>query len=73
LNAEHLHLIDIARGAYCNMTFDCVYDNNSFIVVTTLGDYPEIIIKRFNIKDYGSEAYARACAQELCDKLNEKP
>ena len=32
-----------------------------------------IVVKSFYIEDYGSEEYARACAQELCDKLNEKP
>lgn len=32
-----------------------------------------IVVKSFYIEDYGSEEYARACAQELCDKLNETP
>lgn len=32
-----------------------------------------IFIKSFKVHDYGNDEYARACAQELCDKLNEKP
>lgn len=36
-------------------------------------DNIRIVVKSFHIEDYGSEEYARTCAQELCDKLNEKP
>lgn len=30
-----------------------------------------VVIKSFTVSDYGSWYYARACADELCDKLNE--
>lgn len=33
----------------------------------------KIIIKNFKAEDYGSMDYAFACAEELKDKLNEKP
>ena len=33
----------------------------------------KIIIKNFREKDYGSIDYTFACAEELKDKLNEKP
>lgn len=42
--------------------------------VRTKGDSPVwISVKKFCIEDYGNDEYARACAKELCDKLNEKP
>lgn len=52
--------------------FHYVYFGGIFYVFSYI-DTVEIIIKRFKVSDYGSEEYARACAQELCDKLNEKP
>lgn len=38
-------------------------------------DFKDFItpIKEFRFEDYDTEEYARDCAQELCDKLNEKP
>ena len=38
-------------------------------------DFKDFIIpiKEFRFEDYDTEEYALVCAQELCDKLNEKP
>ena len=41
--------------------------------VVRIGFKGAIVVKVFNVKDYGSKEYAYACAQDLCDKLNEKP
>lgn len=46
---------------------------NKYEVRTKEGSPVSISVKTFKIEDYGSEEYARACAQELCDKLNERP
>lgn len=48
------------------------YFNQKFNVYSEIDDC-RIVVKSFYIEDYGSEEYARACAKELCDKLNEKP
>jgi hypothetical protein len=62
----------IAMGKF-ELEFIVSCDGMSCDVVTK-GDSPVWInIKKFYIEDYGSEEYARACAQELCDKLNEEP
>lgn len=61
---------NIAMGKF-ELEFIVVCDGMSYDVVTKA---PVCInIKKFYIEDYGSYEYARACAQELCDKLNEKP
>ena len=52
----------------------CLYDSKyKYYFVYGLAANARVVIKTFKIEDYGSEEYARACAQELCDKLNEKP
>lgn len=48
------------------------YFDGCFEVKTTNRN-THITVKRFKVSDYGSMEYARACAEELCDKLNEKP
>lgn len=64
---------EIANGAL-NLTWLVDYYVNGYYAVrTTAGSPVQITIKRFYIRDYGSIEYARACAEELCDKLNEKP
>lgn len=62
----------IAMGKF-DLEFIVACDGMSYDVVTKGGSPVWINIKKFYIEDYGSEEYARACAQELCDKLNEKP
>lgn len=62
----------IAMGKF-ELEFIVACDGMSYDVVTTGGTPVWINIKKFYIEDYGSIEYARACAQELCDKLNEKP
>lgn len=62
----------IAMGKF-ELEFIVSSDGMSSDVVTKGGSPVWINIKKFYIEDYGSEEYARACAQELCDKLNEKP
>lgn len=65
------------RAAICQGKFELEYivtHDVCFYEVRTRGCSPVCIsVKKFNIDDYGSIDYARACAQELCDKLNEKP
>ena len=52
----------------------CMYDSKyKYYFVYGLAENARVVVKTFKIEDYGSEEYARACAQELCDKLNEKP
>lgn len=53
--------------AYCVRLFD-----DKYVVRTVFGSPVTIVVKWFRIEDYGSEEYAYACAQELCDKLNER-
>ena len=62
----------IHLGGY-KLEFIVLRDGCCYEVKTKGGSPVNITIKKFYIEDYGSEAYARACAQELCDKLNEKP
>ena len=62
----------IAMGKF-ELEFIVSSDGMSSDVVTKGGSPVWINIKKFYIEDYGSEEYARACAQELCDKLNETP
>lgn len=63
---------DIAMGKF-ELEF-IVMDFGYCYEVTTKGGSPVCIsVKKFYIEDYGSDEYARACAQELCDKLNETP
>lgn len=51
-----------------------VHDSKyKYYCVYGLAANARVVVKTFKIEDYGSEEYARACAQELCDKLNEKP
>lgn len=52
----------------------CMYDRQyKYNFVYGLAANARVVVKTFKIEDYGSEEYARACARELCDKLNEKP
>lgn len=52
----------------------CMYDRQyKYYFVYGLASNARVVVKTFKIEDYGSEEYAHACAQELCDKLNEKP
>ena len=62
---------DIANGTY-RLSWLVDYVDGSFVVKTRGGSPVCITVKNFSIEDYGSEEYARACAEELCNKLNEK-
>lgn len=62
---------DIAIGSD-KYIYHYEYYNGCYKVKTT-NENTHITVKRFKVSDYGSEEYARACAQELCNKLNEKP
>ena len=59
-------------GARIEGDFNCIGINGTYHVYSYI-DLVMIFIKSFKIEDYGSDEYARACAQELCGKLNEKP
>lgn len=65
------------RAAICigeyKLEFIVVGFGDCYEVRTKGGSPVRISVKKFYIEDYGSIEYARACAQELCDKLNEKP
>lgn len=65
------------RAAIAMGTFELefiVMRDGDYYEVTTKGDSPVCIsVRKFYIEDYGSLEYARACAQELCDKINETP
>lgn len=63
---------DIAGGSH-DLTYCVKCFGNEYSVQTAGGSPVRITVKWFKIEDYGSEEYARACAKELCDKLNEKP
>ena len=73
LNDAVNYRTDICQGKYdlefavCWDGYGCCYN-----VVTKMSSPAHITVKHFYIEDYGSEEYAYACAQELCDKLNEK-
>lgn len=62
----------IANGG-CQPIYIVDYFNGEFIVKTAVGSLVRITVKKFKVFDYGSIDYARACAMELCDKLNETP
>ena len=62
----------ISLGEY-KLEFIVVRDVYCYKVRTKRGSPVSISVKKFYIEDYGNIDYARACAQELCDKLNEKP
>lgn len=54
--------------------WEYIYDNQyKYYFVYGLAANARVVVKTFKIEDYGSEEYARACAQELCDKMNETP
>ena len=63
---------DKLAGARIEGDFHCVGFHDTYHVYSYI-DHVMIFIKSFKVHDYGSDEYARACAQELCDKLNEKP
>lgn len=81
-NYELVHFAEMERlkriernklaGARVNGNFNCLRSNGTYHVYSYI-DCMLLFIKSFKIEDYGSDEYARACAQELCDKLNEKP
>lgn len=55
----------------CYFTVSQMFGESSFMVVKKFRDYPSrlVLIKSFDDED---EDYALRCAEELCDKLNEK-
>ena len=81
-NYELVHFAEMERlkriernklaGARIEGDFHCIGFYNTYHVYSYI-DHVMIFIKSFKVEDYGSDEYARACAQELCDKLNEKP
>lgn len=81
-NYELVHFAELERlkriernklaGARIEGDFHCICFNGTYHVYSYI-DHVMIFIKSFKVEDYGSEGYARACAKELCDKLNEKP
>lgn len=50
-----------------------LYREGCYNVEMYNGECLSAIVKKFYATDYGSKEYAEACAQELCDKLNERP
>lgn len=52
--------------------YDYDYFSMKFNVYSEIENV-SIVVKSFYVEDYASLEYARACAQELCDKLNERP
>lgn len=65
-------LYSISDGRY-KLVYIVDYINGEFIVKTKVGSPVCVTVKTFKVSDYGSIDYARACAKELCDKLNEEP
>lgn len=65
-------LYSIADGRY-KLVYIVDYFNGEFMVKTKVGSPVCVTVKTFKVSDYGSIDYARACAQELCDILNERP
>ena len=59
-------------GARIECDFNCIGYGGIYHVYSYI-DHVMIIVKSFKVHDYGSNEYALVCAQELCDKLNEKP
>ena len=80
-NYELVHFaeMEFIRGKIASVLIEdgrwaCVYDSKyKYYFVYGLAANARLVVKTFKIEDYGSIEYARACAQELCDKLNEKP
>lgn len=81
-NYELVHFAEMERlkriernklaGARIEGDYHCIGFNSTYHVYSYI-DHVMIFIKSFKIEDYGSDEYAHACAQELCDKLNETP
>lgn len=72
INRNIKKLYSIADGRY-QLVYIVDYFNGEFMVKTKVGSPVCATVKTFKVSDYGSIDYARACAKELCDKLNERP